>query len=177
MRVSESGLRRATLEIDATLTGSGWDQPPRLYALVDTGRLLAQEPSLASTLGLSDEGGGFTAVEQEPLTAEQSFEEVLAEIEWPPEVDGCAAAVERLVLPPSAEESLPDDSDQMREYAARHPDRQEVRIVAAVLRDGTAHCALRVRGHDAPQDLVEGPALVPGLVRLLADTLDVGLRD
>ena len=121
VRVSESGLRRATLEIDATLTGSGWDQPPRLYALVHTTRLLEQEPSLASSLGLSDESGDFTAVEQEPLTAEQSFEEVLAEIEWPPEVDGCAAAVERLVLPPSAEEALPDDSEQLRAYAAQHP--------------------------------------------------------
>ncbi len=177
MRVSESGLRRATLEIDATLAGTGWDQPARLYALVHTTRLLAQEPSLASSLGLSDESGDYTAVEQEPLTAEASFEEVLAGIEWPPEVDGCAAAVERLVLPPSAEESLPDDSEQLRAYAARHPERQEVRIVAAVLRDGRAHCALRVRGHDAPQELVEGPALVPGLVRLLAETLDVGLRD
>ncbi len=79
------------------------------------------------------------------------------------------------MLPPSAEEALPDDSEQLRAYAAEHPERQEVRIVAAVLRDGRAHCALRVRGHDEPQDLVEGPALVPGLVRLLADTLDVGL--
>ena len=177
MRVSESELRRATLEIDEASTKAGWDQPARLYALVDTGRLLAQQPSLATTLGLAPGHDRFTAVEQEPLDAGLTLEEVLGAIEWPPEVEGCAAAVERLVLPPSAEESLPDDAEAQRAYAAEHPERQEVRIVAAVLRDGSAHCALRVRGHDEPQELVEGPDLVPALVRLLADTLDTGLRD
>ncbi len=176
MRVRESGLRRAALEIDATLAGTGWDLPARLYALVETSRLLAEQPSLASTLGLSAEDG-FTAVEQDPLGVDESLEEVLVGIEWPPEVAGCAAAVERLVLPPSAEGALPDDSAELRAYAAEHPERQEVRIVAAVLRDGSAHCALRVRGHDEPRDVVEGPDLVPGLVHLLAETLDVGLRD
>ena len=177
MRVSESELRRATLEIDAASSEAGWDQPARLYALVDTARLLGQEPSLATSLGLSADSDGFTAVEQEPLDTDQTLEEVLGGIEWPPEVDGCAAAVERLVLPPSAEQSLPDDDEEQRAYAAEHPERQEVRIVAAVLRDGSAHCALRVRGHDEPADLVEGPDLVPALVRLLADTLDTDLQD
>ena len=173
MRVSESGLRRAVLEIDAALVVAGWDQPARLYALVDTGRLLQQEPALADSLGLAG-AGGYTAVEQEAL-GEESLEEVLVGIEWPFEVDGCAAAVERLVLPPSAEATLPADAAALRSYAAEHPERHEVRIVAAMLRDGRAHCALRVRGHDAPAELLEGPELVPGLVRLIADTLDVGL--
>lgn len=177
MRVRESQLRRAALEIDAASTKAGWDQPARLYALVDTGRLLAKEPSLATSLGLAADSEGFTAVEQEPLDLGGTLEEVLTGIEWPPEVEGCAAAVERLVLPPSAEESLPDDAGAQREYAAGHPERQEVRIVAAVLRDGSAHCALRIRGHDDPHELVEGPDLVPALVRLLADTLDTDLRD
>jgi len=177
VRVSESDLRRATLEIDAASTQAGWDQPARLYALVHTDRLLAQEPSLATSLGLAAGSTGFTAVEQEPLDTSRSLEDVLSEIEWPPEVAGCAAAVERLVLPPSAEGSLPDEPAAQRAYAAAHPQRQEVRIVAAVLRDGSAHCALRVRGHDEPQDLVEGPDLVPGLLRLLSDTLDTGLQD
>lgn len=173
----ESQLRRATLEIDGASMAAGWDQPARLYALVDTARLLEQEPSLADSLGLSTDSPGFTAVEQELLDPARTLEEVLGDIEWPPEVEGCAAAVERLVLPPSAEESLPDDPTAQRAYAAEHPQRQEVRIVAAVLRDGSAHCALRVRGHDDPQDLLEGPDLVPALTRLLADTLDTDLRD
>lgn len=181
MRVSQSGLRHAVREIDASLTEQGWDQPARLYALVDTARLVAQEPSLAERLtqGVDPaaDGGALTAVEQDPLDTGRSLEEVLGGIEWPPEVDGCAAAVERLVLPPSAEGSLPDKADALRTYAAEHPERQEVRIVAAALRDGRGHCALRVRGHVEPRELLEGPDLVPGLVRLLADTLDVGLTE
>ncbi len=56
-------------------------------------------------------------------------------------------------------------------YVAEHPDRQEVRIVAAVLRDGTTYCALRLRSHDDPASVVEGHDLVPGLLELLTATL------
>lgn len=175
MRVRESGLRRAVLEIDAALASEGWDQPARLYALVDTGRLLQREPALADRLGLEPDvagqpADGLTAVEQETLPADRALEDVLAGIEWPVDVDGCAAAVERVVLPPSAEEALPDDPVALRTYAAEHPDRHEVRIVAAALRDGRAHCTLRIRGH-GDRDLLEGADLVPGLVALVADTL------
>ena len=172
----------------ASCAGPRWRSTPRARRRAGTSRrgctrsstpagCSRQEPSLATTLGLAADSEGFTAVEQEPLDLAETLEEVLAGIEWPSEVDGCAAAVERLVLPPSAEESLPDDAGAQRAYAAGHPERQEVRIVAAVLRDGSAHCALRVRGHDDPHELVEGPDLVPALVRLLADTLDTDLRD
>ena len=180
MRVKESGLRRAVLEIDASLASGGWDHPPRLYALVETRRLLEREPALADDLGLTAapdarSTGGFTAVEQDPLPAERSLEDLLGGIEWPEEVDGCAAAVERVVLPPSAEEQLPEDPVALRTYAAQHPDRHEVRIVAAALRDGRAHCTLRIRGHD-DAELLEGAALVPGLLALVADTLSPGDR-
>ena len=177
MRVSESGLRRAVLEIDAALAAGGWDQPARLYALVDTRRLLEREPQLAGSLGFPDgaddqPADGFTAVEQDALPAGQPLEDLLGGIEWRRDVDGCAAAVERVVLPPSVEEQLPEDPAALRTYAAQHPDRHEVRIVAAALRDGRAHCTLRIRGHD-DAELLEGPDLVPGLTALVADTLSV----
>lgn len=173
MPVSESGLRRAAIQIDAALAGNGWDQPARLYALVDTRRLLQREPTLARDLALEEGADGqpddaLTAVEQDPLPPDRALEEVLRGIEWPPDVDGCAAAVERLVLPPSAEAAMPDEAGALRTYAAEHPDRQEVRIVAATHRDGRAHCTLRIRGHG---DVLEGADLVPGLVALLAETL------
>lgn len=175
MRLGDSGLRRAVLEIDAALAASGWDQPPRLYALVGTRRLLEREPALADNLGLKlgsdgQPADGLIAVEQDPLPPERPLEQLLAGIEWPGTVDGCAAAVERLVLPPSAEESLPDDPASLHTYAATHPGRHEVRIVAAALRDGGAHCTLRIRGRDET-DLLEGADLVPDLVALVADTL------
>jgi len=178
MRVSESELRRAVREIDAALAGTGWDQPARLYALVDTARLVSSEPGLAARLGLADgpPPDGYTAVEQDELPPDRSLEDVLASIEWPPEVDGCAAAVERVVLPPSAEEAMPEDPAELRTYASHHPDRHEVRIVAAALRDGRAHCTLRIRGH-GDGDLLEGADLVPGLVALISDTLKSGTGD
>lgn len=175
MRVSESGLRRAVLEIDAALAAAGWDQPARLYALVETRSLLEQQPSLAGSLGLADGVEGqppdsLTAVEQDPLPAGRSLEGVLSGIEWPAEVDGCAAAIERVVLPPSAETDMPTDPAEMRTYASEHPDRNEVRIVAAALRGGQAHCTVRIRGHE-DGDLLEGVDLVPGLVAMITDTL------
>jgi len=175
VRVSDCGFRRAVLEIDAALAADAWDQPPRLYALVGTRQLLEREPALAGSLGLElgsdgQPAAGLTAVEQDPLPPERPLEELLVGIEWPDTVDGCAAAVERLVLPPSAEEALPDDPASVHTYAATHPERHEVRIVAAALRDGRAYCTLRIRGRDE-NDLLEAADLVPDLVALVADTL------
>ncbi|CAM5325739.1 hypothetical protein STENM223S_02020 [Streptomyces tendae] len=53
--MAASPLTRAVLEIDEYVSGLGWDQPARLFALVDTARLRADQPSLADRLGLRDE--------------------------------------------------------------------------------------------------------------------------
>jgi hypothetical protein len=161
-------------EIEAHLADGGWDQPARLYALVDTARLVAEEPGLAEAMGLTAEAGALTPVEQEPLAADQPLEQVLEQIEWPPEVDGCAAVVERLVLPPAADPELPQDAAEAAAYARAHPEKQEVRIVAAATRGGRTYCALRLRAHDDPFSVVEGADLVPGLLELLAGTLAAG---
>lgn len=163
----DSALRRAALEVESHVAERGWDQPPRLLALVRTAALIAAQPELADQLGDPED---YTPVEQDGLPVDRSFEEALEDIEWPATVDGCAAVLERVMLPPEAQDGLPDDPDQLREYAATHPLRREVRLVAAVLRDGSAHCTVRARSsQDAP--LLEGPDLVPGLVELLRGTL------
>jgi hypothetical protein len=87
---------------------------------------------------------------------------------WPDAVTGCALAQEIVVLPPEAEASLPSGPDDLRQAAAEHPDRQEARLVAAVLRDGTSVCVLRLRDGD----LVESPDLAPNLIRALLGTFD-----
>jgi hypothetical protein len=97
---------------------------------------------------------------------------VLAQIMWPAEVFGCAAVVERLVLPPSADGSVPEDPAEAERFAAEHPERQEVRIVAAATRAGSTYCALRFRSHDDPSSVVESPDLVPALLELLRGTLE-----
>lgn len=167
----ESPLAQVVREIEAHAHEAGWDQAPQLYALVPTGELLAREPALAQQLGL-DAGtaaGSLTPVQQEALPQDRSLEETLQQIMWPADVAGCAAVLERLTLPPEAERDLPDDPALAQEYAAAHPERQEVRMAAGVSRDGNQHCVLRVRTHEGA--LVQGPDLVPNLTRLLLDTL------
>jgi hypothetical protein len=168
-----TGLRAAVVEAERHVAGFGWDQPPRLFALVRTRDLVAREPGLAAQLGDPAEIGAdhYTAVEQDGLAPTSSIESMLGTLAWPPEVDGAAIALERLVVPPHAERELPGDPEQAVEHLAAHPDRRDVRLVAGVLRDGTAMCALRQRVHDDDGAVAVGPDLVPGLVHALLATL------
>lgn len=161
-------------ELEAYASSSGWDQPERLFALAETAELARREPDLAAALGLEAgvPDGAFTPIEQE-LPAGQPLEDVLAQIAWPPEVVGVAVIAERLVLPPTADDAVPDDPGAAQEFAAQHPDRQEVRMVAAALRTGESACALRLRSHDADDLVLAGPDLVPTLVLQLHATLDL----
>jgi hypothetical protein len=171
---AEAALREAVREIEAYAAEAGWDQPARLFALVPTTDLLQREPGLAEALGVDDDTAAedLTPVEQEPVAADQEVEEVLARIMWPAEVFGCAAVVERLVLPPSVDGELPEDPEAAQVFAADHPDRQEVRIVAAATRDGSTYCALRMRSHDDEFSVLESRDLVPALLELLSGTLE-----
>jgi hypothetical protein len=167
-------LRSAVREIESHAAEAGWDQPARLYALVPTSDLLAREPALAAAMGLDTAGasGSLTPVEQDEVPVDTALETVLERIMWPDEVFGCAAVVERLVLPPTADQQLPHDPDEAERFAADHPDRQEVRIVAAATRAGSTYCALRLREHDDALSVLEAPDLVPALLELLRSTLE-----
>ena len=168
-----TALRTAVREIEGYAAEAGWDQPARLFALVPTADLLSREPGLAEALGV--EAGAapeaLTPVEQEPLAGDRPLEDVLAEIMWPAEVHGCAAVVERLVLPPAADDAVPEDPEAAQDFAAEHPEREEVRIVAAAVRGGTTYCALRLRSRDDALDVLESPDMVPALLELLSGTL------
>jgi hypothetical protein len=166
-------LETVVRELEAHAADAGWDRPERLFALVDTAELVSREPQLADALGVEGEPRGLTPVEQEELPPGTSLEQVLAEIVWPGEVAGCAAIAERLVLPPEADDQIPDDPDAAQEFAASHPGRQEVRIVAAALRGGDSACAIRLRSHDDAESVLVSPDLVPGLLMLLHATLDL----
>ncbi|WNI22557.1 PPA1309 family protein [Streptomyces sp. ITFR-16] len=174
--MAASPLTVAVLEIDEYISGLGWDQPARLFALVDTARLRVQEPGLASQLGLDGDGSAaaLTPIEQEELPAGTALDEFLATIAWPDAVVGCAMTVERLMLPPSAEASVPEglDDAQLTKWVAGHPDRQEVRMTVAVLRDGARESAVRLREKDSPNEVLTGAGLVPGLAEALAATFE-----
>jgi len=168
----DPALAAAVLEIEAHVAQAGWDQPARLYALVDTATLVSQEPALAAAMSIDGpaEDGSFTSIEQEDLPPGQPLEEALHTIAWPESVSGCAAVIERLVLPPDVDDDIPDDPTSAELFAREHPDRQEVRMVAGVTRAGASYCALRLRAHDDEQSVVNGTELVPGLLDLLHAT-------
>jgi hypothetical protein len=154
-------------EIERHLAAEGWDQPPKLFALVRTAELLANEPGLASLLEGADPEG-LTPVEQEPLADDVA--EVLARIEWPPAVSGCALVNEVFLLPDGAVAERPDEADES-EWAEAHPDRRDVRIAVAVVRSGERASVLRIRGRDGEEDeVVAAPDLVPNLSAALMDT-------
>lgn len=164
-------------EIERYVATDGWDRAPRLFALADTAELVGKEPALAELLGATGDSaaaGPLTPVEQEQLPLGRTLEETLATIAWPADVVGCALVVERVVLPPSAEAALAEDrpaDGTLAELAAQHSERQDVRMVVAVLRDGRRECALRLRAHDNEDDVLTGPDLVPGLADALLATL------
>ncbi|GGX83462.1 PPA1309 family protein [Streptomyces anandii] len=174
--MAASPLTRAVLEIDEYASGLGWDQPARLFALVDTARLRAQEPALAAQLGLADEQEttGLTPIEQDEIPAGRPLDEFLGTIAWPDAVTGCALTVERLMLPPSAEAQVPEglDETKLTKWVAEHPERQEVRMTVAVLRDGARESALRLREKDSATEVLTGADLVPGLAEALAATFE-----
>ncbi len=159
-------------EVESHVAEAGWDQPPQLFALVDTEELLRAEPQLAQTMGLvAARPGSLTPIAQEPLGV-GALDEQLASLVFGPEVLGVVLAHEVLVLPPSAEPALEDVGDPAT-TAAEHPDRREVRMAVGVLRDGRREAVLRLRGQDEAQDeRVTGTDLVPGLAEALLATLD-----
>lgn len=170
----DPALAAAVLEIEEHAAAGGWDQPARLFALVDTRTIVEHEPALAAAMGLDESSaeGSLTPVEQDQLAPDQPLEVALQSMTWPPSVAGCAAVVERLVLPPDADVDIPDDPAAAEEFAREHPDRQEVRIVAGATRAGATYCALRLRAHDDDQSVVGGVDLVPQLLQLLGATLE-----
>lgn len=166
-----SPLVTCALDTERHVASAGWDQPPRLFALVRTGALLEREPQLRAQLAAAT-GEGYTAVEQERLPRTSSLESLLGRLAWPPDVDGVALAVERIVVPPEAERELPEDPEQASEALAAHPERKDVRLLVAVLRGGESTCLLRQREHDSDDKVAMGKDIAPGLVHALSATLE-----
>jgi hypothetical protein len=166
----QDALAEVVREVELHAARAGWDQPAQLFALVDTADLVEREPQLADLLGVQPGSAeGLTPVEQE--TTSDSLEELLPTILWPPEVEGCAVVVEAMTVPPESGQ-VPDDPEAAAEYAASHPDREEARVVAGVLRSGESWCAIRQRAHDEDDMVLTGNDLVPALLELLHTTLE-----
>jgi hypothetical protein len=164
-----SRLEEVVLELERHASSAGWDAAPRLYALVEAPELHESEPELAAQLGVPNTPGGLAALEQPELPAGKAVDEVLEGIEWPEQVAGCALVIERILLPEGAEDDIPEEDPVG--WAGEHPGREDVRLVVGVLRDGSRHSAMRLRGHDSDDQVLSGPELVPALADTLASTL------
>lgn len=163
-------LIAALVDLEHHIGETGWDQPPRMFALVRTDLLIASEPELAAGLGLQVTGeGALTAVEQDGLPVTDDVLDLLAQIEWPADVFGCALSLERTFLPAAYESDLPADPQAAAEAAATHPERQEIRVVVGADRAGNRHGVARLVSQ--PDELLAAQDLVPGLAQALADTL------
>ncbi|NMR19027.1 hypothetical protein HIR71_02100 [Cellulomonas fimi] len=174
---AQRSLADAVVEIEQHVATAGWDAPVRVFALVRTAQALEASPELADQLApavvaaAQADDTHLTSIEQEGLPQVADLEELLGGITWPPSVDGTAITVERVVLPPAAEEGMPAEPDAALDYLMSHPDRQDVRIAVGVLRTGESWSAIRTRAHDADDAVATGPDLVPGLLVALGATL------
>jgi hypothetical protein len=165
-------LEPAVAEIEAHVHAAGWDRSPTLFALVRVSQFVADDAETARRLGLDEmDGDAITPIEQEDLP-DEPLDEVLAGIEWPEAVAGCAVSQEIVILPPSAEAELGED-EAAAARAALHPERREARLVVGVLRDGSNATLLRIRGAEGEgDDVLTGPDLAPNLVAALLATFD-----
>jgi hypothetical protein len=170
-------LNRLVVEVERHVAAAGWDASLRLFALVRTAAALERDPALARRLppevvaAADADADHLTAVEQEDLPEVDTLEDLLSRIAWPETVDGVAVVVERSVLPPSAEAAIPGDEAEALAWVQAHPEREDVRLAAAVLRGGDHACALRSRRHDADDKVAVGSDLAPGLTSAIAATL------
>ncbi len=171
-----AALAGAVREIERHVAQAGWDAPVRVFALVRTGPALEASPELADQLpadvvtAARADPTHLTSVEQEGLPPATDLEQLLGGLSWPPTVDGAAIVVERVVLPPAAEEGMPVDDDAALAYLMAHPDRQDVRLAVGALRTGETWSALRMRAEDSDDSVAGGPDLVPGLLEALRAT-------
>lgn len=122
---------------------------------------------LSAGAQISDQS--LTPIAQDALE-DKPLDELLAGIEWPSTVTGCALSQEIIVLPPEAEQEL-SSPDALSEAVA-HPDRREARLVVAVTRAGAMASVLRLRSNTAePDDIAFGADLAPNLTAALRATL------
>ncbi len=170
-------LAGAVVDLEKHAATAGWDGPVLVCALVHTGTALAQNPGLAAEIppealaASAEDPYHLLSIEQDGLPEAANLEELLAQLAWPESVDGAAVVVERIVVPPEAEDGLPEDPDRQVEELLAHPDREDVRIAVGVLRTGETWCALRSRRNDSDDQVAGSPDAVPGLVAALTATL------
>lgn len=173
-----ASLASAVLEIERHVATGGWDGPVRVFALVRTAEAIETDPGITSILTpdvvaqAKFNDHHLTSIEQEDLPAASSLGELLARLAWPEAVHGTAVVTERIVVPPGAEENLPEDPEEATAALLAHPKREDMRMAVGVLRSGEAWCAIRLKSADDDASVAQGSDLVPELVSALLTTFE-----
>jgi hypothetical protein len=154
--VISDDLEQTVRDLDTHVAGSGWDQPPRLFAIAETQALIRREPGLAAQLTGPAALSPWTTIEQDDLPSHDDLDGLLGPISWPESVDGAAVSAERIMVTPDPE---------------GRQSRHELRVTMAVLRDGSRCTVLRLREYDSAETVIVGEDLVSGLGDLLLHTL------
>lgn len=173
---SQAHLGNALAQTLAYTADWPWGSRPTLFALVPTAILAAQAPGLVDP----DDDSVLSPVVQETDT--DDLEQLLTTVTWPEQVVGCALVSEITLLPPDAEADLDaaleplladaDAADEAARQAAQaHPNKQQARLAAGVLRNGKRVALLALREGDGQStDLQTHPDLAPNLLDSLAET-------
>ncbi len=181
-----SELVQALRRLEADVHSGGWDQRTRVFALAPFGDLASQQPELVAGLRaqLAEEGVTVTddllvPIEQEWPFPDVELDDALARVEWPPKVQAAAIVVERVILPPEAEQEVAELSDPVADPVQavhEHPSAQDVRMAVIAARSGEHWCLIRARSPQTdgdvpvPDQMYEAADLVPGLIDALEQT-------
>ena len=168
--MTDHALEKVLLDVEKHVAHLGWDQPARLFALVETADLVAAEPTLAKLLAKDAEAGALSAIEQDDFVTGQDLLEDLSRLQWPSGVFGVALSVERTFVPPEVEDQIPEDPAEAADFVNAHPLRQDIRVIAGVTRAGARHVVARVK--DQPGEILSGEEMAPALLNALAATLE-----
>lgn len=170
-------LAHEIIALERHVASAGWDGPIRVFALVHTARALTETPSLAEEIppeareAAANDPYTLLAIEQEGLPQAPNLQTLLAQLAWPETVDGVAVSVEQFVVPADHDNPLPGDPHAHLGELLAHPQREDVRIVAGVLRNGETWCALRYRSQDSDDQVAQSADAVPELLEGLKATL------
>ncbi|CAB4336920.1 MAG: hypothetical protein F2839_03375 [Actinobacteria bacterium] len=163
----QSQLASVVREVEEHVAQLGWDQPVRLFAIVLTANVLESNPEL----NLSSEQL-YTSVEQEGLDPAAALDDLLGTIYWPDQVAGAIVVMERVLIPQDSTQNSVTPSEPTVDDLLNHPDRQDVRMVSAVMRDKECVNAIRYRKFDHADEVSFGVDLVPRLNEALLATFE-----
>ncbi|HEX4213036.1 MAG TPA: hypothetical protein VIA06_06890 [Candidatus Dormibacteraeota bacterium] len=162
--------------IDAIAEEGGWDQPPRLYAVVTPDRDEASEQPLRAIevhqfMDLSIEGNDTLDVLGALVDAFRRRQSAEGRVRLPEGFYGWAVLLEAWML--RLPEGAMEPGLELGQPLEEHPDRIEVRLIYCTTVDAEVIGLSRERGFDPelvdPDHIAEDGGRVPSLMRELAD--------